>query len=167
MKGYPRIGDYIIIPESYKGSQTFKDYYHGCRDQLCAILGKPVEVVEVSKFGFTTESIGICVVANGENLFAIPLEVVEKVETKEAMTEPPRVSPAVNTKAKSLKIIYDEPPKAEMPQTEDWGLRDWVALSCIDAAYHHCRKTGKVEAKRIARYAYDLADAMLEERAQG
>lgn len=100
--------------------------------------------------------------------------------TKEAMTEPPKVSSAVNTKAKSLKIIYDEQPKTEMPkideaisdwmikpQTEDWGLRDWVALSCIDAAYHHCRKTGKVEAKRIARYAYDLADAMLEERAQG
>ena len=81
----------------------------------------------------------------------------------------------------TVKIIYDEPPKAEMPKIdeaisdwmmkpqieEDWGLRDWVALSCIDAAYHHCRKTGKVEAKRIARYAYDLADAMLEERSQG
>ena len=80
MKEYPRIGDYIIIPESYKGTQTYKDYYHGCRDQLCALLGKPVEVVEVSKLGLTKESLGICVVTNGRNLFAIPLEVVEKAE---------------------------------------------------------------------------------------
>ena len=64
----------------------------------------------------------------------------------------------------TVKIIYDQPPVMEIPQTEDWGLRDWVALSCIDAAYHHCRKTGNADARRIARYAYDLADAMLEER---
>ncbi len=69
-----------------------------------------------------------------------------------------------------IKIIYTDSEKEKteekvpMVNLEDWGLRDWVALSCIDAAYHHCRKTGSVDAKRIARYAYDLADAMLEER---
>lgn len=69
---------------------------------------------------------------------------------------------------KEIKLIYsEEKPQGESPPVvslDDWGIRDWVALSCIDAAYHHCRKTGKVEAKRIARYAYDLADALLEER---
>ena len=73
--------------------------------------------------------------------------------------------------AEKIKIVYTEPEETQretpVVNLDDWGLRDWVALSCIDAAYHHCRKTGKVEAKRIARYAYDLADAMLEERAQG
>ena len=70
-----------------------------------------------------------------------------------------------------IKIIYTEEkgkPQESYPvvNLEDWGLRDWVALSCIDAAYHYCRKTGKVEAQRIAQHAYDLAEAMMEERAK-
>ena len=62
-----------------------------------------------------------------------------------------------------MRIIYDEPTEKT---GKELSLRDLLALSAIDAAYHHCRKTGTVEARRIARYAYDLADAMLEERKQ-
>ena len=58
---------------------------------------------------------------------------------------------------KQIKIEY------ELGNSE---LRDKFAMASIDAAYHHCRKTGKVEAQRIAQHAYDLAEAMMEERAK-
>lgn len=72
--------------------------------------------------------------------------------------------------AEGIKIIYsDNEPQGDIPSvvkitTEELALRDWLAIGSIDAAYHHCRKTGNVEAKRVARYAYDLADALLEEK---
>lgn len=43
-------------------------------------------------------------------------------------------------------------------------LEDHYALACLDAAYHHCRKTGQIKAESIAAYAWDLAEAMLEEK---
>jgi len=45
-------------------------------------------------------------------------------------------------------------------------LEDHYALACLDAAYHHCRKTGQIKAESIAAYAWDLAEAMLEERSK-
>lgn len=62
------------------------------------------------------------------------------------------------------------PPPAVRPahqvpaNVQNMSLRDYMAAHSIDAAYHHCRKTGVVEAARIAAYAYDLADAMLKQR---
>ena len=43
-----------------------------------------------------------------------------------------------------MRIIYDEPTEKT---GKELSLRDLLALSAIDAAYHHCRKTGTVEAR--------------------
>lgn len=44
-------------------------------------------------------------------------------------------------------------------------LRDFFAMASIEPAFRHCQEMGVSEARTIALYAYDLADAMLEVRA--
>ena len=55
-------------------------------------------------------------------------------------------------------------PSNEKKQVVGMSLRDYFAAHAIDAAYHHCRKTGPLDPKRVAEYAYQLADAMMGEK---
>ena len=42
--------------------------------------------------------------------------------------------------------------------------RDDFAIAALMPAYQHCKDNGISEAREIAKYAYDLAVAMIEER---
>ena len=86
MKEYPRIGDMVVIPESYKETQEYRDHYHSDRDRLDALLGRPVEVFEVSKSVWNPGSIGFCGITDGKCMFVIPLEYAEDAEHAEGKT---------------------------------------------------------------------------------
>lgn len=83
MKEYPRIGDMVVIPESYKETQEYRDHYHSDRASLDALLGRPVEVFEVSKSVWNPDSIGFCGITDGKCVFVIPLEYAEYAEERQ------------------------------------------------------------------------------------
>ena len=54
---------------------------------------------------------------------------------------------------------------AKLEAVKDYtNARDDFAIAALMPAYQHCKDNGISEAREIARYAYDLADAMMEER---
>ena len=55
-----------------------------------------------------------------------------------------------------------EPPVKKSKKEE--RLRDKLAMSCIGVAFLYVSGQGSAEAKKVAKYAYDLADAMMEVR---
>ena len=79
MKEYPRIGDKVILKESYKGHPYYKEYYFDDRTKLDNLMGKPVEVEGIGK-SWGDEYLEYCDITDGEICFRVPLEFVEATE---------------------------------------------------------------------------------------